>query len=200
VNTFVVIFLCYVGILPWIISSSLGHRSIRRFLYLLFFPITIPAFFLIMGIEHYWLADHFFRRAMRSADRFLPRSTRPAAGTILIDTAAPNHIRTHVWWTQDDIPSISPIPVPAWHLDGVTAYPEQESTEFDYPPFQRWLWNTYLNRDNGSAKLVECRLKPLSIAHMKSRSPTCKVIRSYSGGTFLAELYRREKANDGFKS
>jgi hypothetical protein len=188
-----VILLVYVAIFLWLFIPNIKNSSFGCLLMALFFPVTIPAWLIALGVWHYFFIEFQLRRNMKRAGRLLPRGEVPEYGTIIIDSAAFNHYRERVWWTPDDISTLSPIPVrqvPAGLLPEEMLEPGQNKDEYHWPPFDRWVWENYLNPETGRAKLSHSILRHIDLQAVKRQFSACEVIATFSAGQEM-EVFRR---------
>ena len=127
------------------------------------FCLTVPAFILwlsvvaLLSILYAFIAVLFldarerrlFRR-LQAQQRTLPwhdveQHLQAGSGTLIIEQAQKQ--RRRLWWTPDNVPSLSPVPIPAFDdLDFLFLKPPQ--------PFVTWCFERYLSSPAGSALLT----------------------------------------------
>lgn len=122
-----------------------------------------------------WLRD--LRRDGRAlpAAVFLAQTHR---GTLIIDRPGINFRKTRVWWTDENVIDITPVPIPTdeerlqlcVRTNGLTPH------EFDL-----WCWRRYLSPDTGGATLITPLRHGERLANMlKSRLPHLACVTSWS--------------------
>ena len=96
-----------------------------------------------------WRERQFFRR-LRSQGRTLPwreveHHLRAGEGTLVIEQSQKQSHR--LWWTPEDIPSLTPVSAPSFaDIDFVLIAPDE--------PFAAWCFQRYLSSATGSAFLT----------------------------------------------
>jgi len=76
-----------------------------------------------------------------------------------------------------------PIPV------GPPGFSETDDLDkYVWPPFERWLWDRYLDPVDGAAELVFCTLKTVDTEKIQAWFPKCVVIESFTGGKVFEEF------------
>jgi len=144
------------------------------------------------AFAHYFLSEWRLRRSMQNQHRFVDRSRLRAgvqSGTVLIQSAAMNHSRVRVWWTQEDVLALSPTtPVPGSQVRDAF-WPEEAD---ESPAFDKWAYERYLDRSNGIALLVWSWVEPRSMKDICDRVqrvfPTSKIVRIDSGWEFCGNI------------
>jgi hypothetical protein len=108
-------------------------------------PVWLPV---VMG--EMWLREKAFIRLMKKRGRYMAwpdvaEKLRAGEGTAILDQI--NKLPPRLWWTADDVGSLSPHPLP--HDDDLPYFPLPE-----LPPFVAWCYARYLNPVNGLAILT----------------------------------------------
>lgn len=93
-------------------------------------------------------------RKMRSSGRTLTTkeiAERGGTGTLIVDNPGWGGNSRYLWWTPDDIESLSPVLIVPM-TERIQAL--KFTIDDDALPFDRWIYNAYLSRDTGTAYLV----------------------------------------------
>jgi hypothetical protein len=77
-----------------------------------------------------------------------------SGGTLIVHSPARGWALTQCWWTPDDIASISPVSIPNDDDRGAHARSNTDKLEM---PFDAWVYQRYLNTDDGSPTLLAYR-------------------------------------------
>lgn len=125
---------------------------------------------------HYWYG-------MRKRGRYLKAKAMEAPsalpiGTIIIDTPSPGLGLAYVWWTEDDIVAVSPVTPP----NDKYYRPDRETRRMpEWHPFDRWVFEHYLDWQNGKAYRIGIWDVRPSVEKIRKRFPSRNVIRTWSG-------------------
>jgi hypothetical protein len=132
-----------------------------------------------------WLRYDLFRKGRYVSLRQLRDHSRAGRGTIIHDVASPNGGYVRVWWTDDDVEGVAPVPPPSKEdRFGLPGDP------FVWHPFDRWLWTQYLDPKRGKARMVGILGGRNDEAGLRRRFPGCRFIESFSGGRGSEEFER----------
>ena len=141
------------------VSARKPQPAWAGFVYCITAPACVVWLFVaaVLSIPYLFIAGLFlatrerrlFQR-LQSRQRTLPWSDveqhlRAGEGTLIIEQAQKQSLR--LWWTPDDVPSLSPVPIPAFDdLDLLCLDPPQ--------PFVMWCFERYFLSPGGSAFLT----------------------------------------------
>ena len=138
-----------------------------------------------------------YRRWYRKL-RIAGRTRSPAAllgsnqcGTLIVDNPSLGCNTTYCWWTPDDLESLSPNPIPT-DDDRNNTIKSKSDGKLSHP-FDRWVYERYLALETGTAILLSTRRGHKIEAKLHSRSPTYKVVTSWSGPCEFELDKRNEK-------
>ena len=137
--------------------------------------LAIPSA-LVTSLRNAVRERRLFRR-LRDSHRTLPwceveRHLQLGFGTLIIEQAQKQGHR--LWWTPDDVSSVSPIPIPAFaDIDFVTFDPAA--------PFTLWCFERYLSTTSGSGFLTRSLGLPFPPGFIEpdfilARFPSARVI------------------------
>ena len=124
------------------------------------------------------------RRWLRQMDRS-GRTLTPikiaelgGTGTLIVDQPGWGGKAKYCWWTPDDVESLAPVPITS-----LTERFESLKSELnaDSLPLDRWIYNTYLSRDGGSAYLVATKRGDLVASQLRADLVNLNLVETWSG-------------------
>jgi len=149
-------------------------------------PLWLPIFLIGVGFHHYWFLEHSLRQQLARKGRYIKparRRSKPAelTGTIIVENAAFNHARVRIWWTEEDALSLCPYCAPT------TSERSYDRKQYCWPPFDRWMYQTFLDPTTGRAQLLWTKLKWITDEKIQAKYPKCKFVDVDSGGRQLED-------------
>ena len=164
--------------------ASRTRQALRVGLLCLTAPVWLPALPVLLATELGHLpAERRFQARMRRLGRYVGPALPADGGTLICDRTTFSWRVSRLWWTGDDVPALAPVPAPP---DG-----GRDSEPFRWHPFDRWVWDRYLDPEAGAAHLVGVWHAERLLPALVKRYPSCKVVPSFSGGRALEAFDRR---------
>ncbi len=105
-----------------------------------------------------------------------------ANGSLIVDSPTLGWGLLQCWWTTDDVPSLSPMPEPT---DADREKHMRSDSNTLCLPWDRWIANTYLDRDNGKAILIATRRDDRIAELITAKASTIHIVRSWSAPVHL---------------
>lgn len=124
--------------------------------------------------------NHRWRRMLYLADRLNRTKSfrdRLTTGTLIVDSPTLGWGLLQRWRTADDIPSLSPMSEPT---DSDREKPMRSAPNTLCLPWDRWVANTYLDRDDGKAILIAKRGGDRIAKRITAKPSAIRVVRSWS--------------------
>jgi hypothetical protein len=163
---------------------------LRRLLVILYFPFIllllpfialgvgiILVIGLIRGLVHRvrWLGGLRRNGRVIAAAELLAIAK---GGTLIVDRPGFNLSSANCWWTTENVPEMSPDPIPT---DDERMELLKSSDEPTVPKFEEWCWRRYLAPDGGTATLVAPPHHGEAMASkLREQLPNLIVVKSWS--------------------
>lgn len=183
------------------------HKALKTVASLLALPFAIVlgtfvalvlAVMLLAHLPRSLWMSHRWRSHLRREGRYKNPNIRPdriVNGTLIVDSPTVGWSFTRCWWTPDDIPAISPEPIPTQEERERHTRSRPERLEF---AFDRWVASKYLSDNGGSAVLLSCRRGDVTARRIAERH-NVPIVNSWSGpiAFFPIENRNAEPTADG---
>lgn len=149
-------------------------------------PLSVQGFFR----RRAWLREMRASGRVRSVPEIVQHET---AGTLIVDQPSFGEIK-YCWWTPDDIESLAPFEFPIASLRERFDALEGE-LDLDSLPFDRWVFDRYLNDESGTALLGAVRKGDKVADEIRQQRADLKLIETWSGLLAFEEVDSQDQVS-----
>ncbi len=144
-------------------------------------PLWVPIYAVLLVTDLRFLPhERRLQARMKAAGRLGSLDALKSGGTIIHDLPTMSWGVSRLWWTPDDVMREAPVPPPTSEEASHSLPPW--SDDFRWHAFDRWVWERYLNPENGTAMLLQSWRVGKLLKQVRKRFPTCPIVVSFSGG------------------
>ena len=172
----------------WAYLKSLVRRLFEIVTALLFLPFALIAIIFFFSLVLLVLApmlvieNYQWKKKLKRQGRYKNKDfslDQSNEGTLIVDSPTLGWKVKHCWWTPDDIRELSPFPLatPADHERDL----QSKSKPRTNCEFERWLYDTYLSNETGSAILLRTRNCERFAEQLSFKVPSLSVMHTWSG-------------------